>query len=277
MQIDSIPIPAGTQNARANFFISTRITKPDPALYSSQFQASLTTRFNRDRFYCLYVYTPEELVVRISRILQNKEARIGNIWFDSHGHFSRRRSQFEIGFTEISYLTIKDSTIMNPLRELASYCDSQTVIGIGSCYGGATYTLPAIEDFPEARMNGDSLMMALSQILNNATVYASESFVMTRPGMFFGKYSLAGLPTRKKFSDPIYKPVWEHVGVWNCYQGSTDSFHRVKTVCLNGRGTISSKEVDFTSLKKTKKKQAKKMAKLKKGNYNMASMYQERI
>ena len=200
---------------------------------------------------------------------------IGTIWFDSHGHFNRRRSLFEIGEDEYNCKSVRDSTYTRYLKRLADYCDTNTKAGIGSCYGGATYSLPAIEEFPEARMNGDSLMIGLSELLNNATVYASESFVMTRPGILNASYGFFGNPAKKKFRDIIYGPVWEKLGEWNCYSGSTGQFEKAVTVSLRQDGSIHCKQKKYLAFEKNKKKLVAKMTSLKKGNYNLAYLYQE--
>ena len=259
---------------RLNFFISCRTKKFDPASKSAQMQAWLTSLFHRKKFYCLFVKSADEMSKRLTNILKENNAVIGNLWFDSHGHFNRRRSLFEIGKDEINHESFRDSLFIKPLATLAFYCDSNTTVGIGSCYGGATFTLPAIEDIPAQRMNGDSLMIGLGKLLN-ATVVASESFVMTKPGIFKSGYALAGSPTRKKFKDPIYKPVWEKLGTWNCYQAKSDSLYKINTVSLSRSGSISFKKKNFLSLNKKKKKQEKTLFALKRGNYNMAALYRQ--
>ena len=50
--------------------------------------------------------------------------------------------------------------------------------------------LLAVENFAEKRMNGDSLMIGLSKLLGNVTLYGSENFVMT--GINRKSYSYKG-------------------------------------------------------------------------------------
>lgn len=260
--------------SRINFFISVRTKKVDPATNSAQLQAKWQYLFRKGEFYCMFVESSAEMAERVTRVLIENNAMIGNIWFDSHGHFSRRKSLFEIGKDEFNAETIKDKIHTKSLQSLAQYCDENTSVAIGSCYGGATYTLPAIEDFPEQRMNGDTLMIHLGLLLNNATVYGSESFVMTGPGLFYSGYTMAGYPGRKKFRDPIYKPVWEQLGNWNCYNGKTKEFYRVNTVSLTRNGTIYIKGENYLSLANKKEKIMSKISNFKKGNYNIAYLYQ---
>jgi hypothetical protein len=54
--------------------------------------------------------------------------------------------------------------LLQYLQQLTAYCDQYTSIGIGSCYGGATFTFPGNGIAPAGRMNGDSLMMGIGKI-----------------------------------------------------------------------------------------------------------------
>ena len=261
---------------RLNFVVSPKQDHFDQAPFSFQLQARLTRLFHKEKLYIIIVRNSAAMSEKIIKILKEKNAVIGNLWFDSHGHWQRRRSLFEIGEDEFNYISIHDSAFTSHLKKLAVYCDTNTKIGIGSCYGGATFTLPAIESFPPQRMNGDSLMIGVSKLLSNATVYACESFVMTGPGILNAGYALSGSPGRKKFKDPIYAPVWEKLGEWNCYSGKNERFERTVTVSLCQDGSISFKEKRFLDFAKNKKKLANKLLSLKRGNYNLASLYQKK-
>ena len=259
--------------ARLNFIVSTNQTHFDQAPFSFQIQAKVMRMFHKKEMFVIITPSTKNMADRIISILEKKHAMIGNIWFDSHGHWQRRRSLFEVGKEEFSYLTICDSLLTANLQRLAPYCDTNSNVGIGSCYGGATFTLPAIETFPEARMNGDSLMIGMSRIFNHATVYASESFVMTKPFIMSAAYALSGCPGRKKFKDPIYSPVWQRIGTWNCYSGKTGTFLTPATVTLYHDGRIGFKKRTFISFMNNQHKLAKIMQKLKRGNYNIATLY----
>jgi hypothetical protein len=262
------------QPLRLNFLVSPKIKKFDGAPISFQVQATRMCKYHVGEMYVIITRSSKDMAKKITSILKRRNAMIGTLWFDSHGHFQRRRSLFEIGEEEFNYLTIHDSTTTAYLKKLAPYCDTNTTVGIGSCYGGATYTLPAVENIPAQRMNGDSLMMGVSSLLSNATVYASESFVMTGPGIMNANYSLAGCPGRKKFKDPIYAPVWEKLGEWNCYSGKRGMFENTVTVSLNPDGSIYTKDRNYLSFKKNKKRLVKKMLQFRPGNYNISHLYQ---
>jgi hypothetical protein len=261
---------------RLNFVISSKQKKFDPAPFSFQLQSKLMRLFHKDKMHVIIVRNSAAMAEKITSILKEENAMIGNLWFDSHGHWQRRRSLFEIGEDEFNSQSIRDSAFTMHLKKLSAYCDSNTKVGIGSCYGGATYTLPAIENFPAARMNGDSLMISVSKLFGNVTVFASESFVMTGPGIMNSCYALTGYPGRKKFRDPIYAPVWEKLGEWNYYSGKKEKFEDRVSVSLHQDGNISFKEKNYLDFEKNKKKLSKKILALKRGNYNMASLYQHK-
>jgi hypothetical protein len=259
---------------RLNFVVSSKQKKFDAAPFSFQLQARLMQLFHKKELHLIIARSTDDAVNQIIAILRKNNARIGNLWFDSHGHWQRRRSLFEIGEEEFNSQTIRDSIFTVHLQKLATYCDTNTNVGIGSCYGGATYTLPAIEDFPPQRMNGDSLMIGVSKLFNNATVYACESFVLTGPAIMNAGYALCGAPLRKKFKDPIYAPVWERLGQWNCYSGKNGRFESAVSVSLDPDGSIYVKAKNYLGFAKHQKKLSKKLLALKKGNYDLAHLYQ---
>jgi len=271
---NTVAFTADTNRLRLNFLVSSKQKKFDAAPFSFQVQAKFTQLFNKKRMYVIIARSSEDMVKQIRSILEKRKAMIGNIWFDSHGHFTRRRSLFEIGSEEFNCHSIRDTCFTAQFKKLGAYCDTNTNVSIGSCYGGATYTLPAVEEFPAQRMNGDSLMIGLSELLNNSTVYGSESFVLTGPGILSSSYALAGNPLRKKFKDQVYAPVWEKLGEWNCYSGKEKRFEEPVTVTLHPNGSIATKKINYLALEKNKNKWLKKMQQLKSGNYNLAFLYQ---
>jgi hypothetical protein len=115
-------------------------------------------------------------------------------------------------------------------------------------------------------MNGDSLMIGLANILPKATVYGTEGWVMTKPGIFAKHtYALAGYPLQKRFKDEVYKPVWEHMGIWHSYSAETKIFTTENTLALTHMGTIHVKSVSYLDKDKYKARQAKNLKKLKPG------------
>ena len=258
---------------RVNVIISSKARKIDGAQLSFQWQAALTRLFHKRKLYLFYVDSIEEAASRVSKRLEKENAVIDNLWFDGHGHIGRRVALVEIGKDEVNYQTIHEIYISKALEKIASYCDSNTKVGIGSCYSAAIFTLPAVEKFPEQRMNGDSLMVAMGNIMPGSTVYGTRSWVMCKLGIFSNSYALAGHLTRKVFKDPLLEPVWDSQGSWCTYNSSTGVFTDIHTVSMDGQGNILTKEGNYLDIKKQQKQLARKKKKLKPWNFPMSWFY----
>jgi hypothetical protein len=220
----------------------------------------------RDKFIVIIAASAEQARNKMEDHLQKKNAMIGSLWFDTHGRYANGYSSFILGKDEFSYKTINDTAKMKNLRALASYCDEYTRVAIGSCYGGATYERPAHNDKPASRMNGDSLMIGLANLLPNATIYGTEGWVMTKPGIFHEhSYALAGYPLQKRFKDEVYRPVWEHMGIWHSYSTTTGKFEVINTLSLTRMGSIHVKKVTYLDKEKSKQRLEKNLAKLRPG------------
>lgn len=251
-----------------NIIIASRIRSFDFASISFQAQAGIQKIFHRRRLYLVYVDSIEEAASRVEKLMIKKNARIKNLWFDSHGHFGRRVALFEVGRDEVNYQTIHEEHIRRSLQEIGKYCDSSTIVSLGSCYSGATFIHAARDSFPEQRMNGDSLMRSISEVLGNSTVYASPSWVMTKVFVFGNSYALAGGPSAKKFHDPLLTPAWETVGQWTTYQANTQIFSSVSTVAMDGKGNIHIKPKPFLDKPSSVQRQQRVINNLTPGNYS---------
>lgn len=259
---------------RINLIISPRVRKMDPGTISFQVQAFIQRAILRKETRLLVVGSSEELYRKVKKIAEKENALIGDIWFDSHGHYGKRYSLFEIGNEEFNWMNLTDESKVHWLRKIAAYCDEHTKAGIGACYGGATYTTPAIAGYPPSVMGGDSLMVRLSRILNSAEVYGSESWVMSKPGLFDRKYGLCGFPVKKRFQDVFLRPAWERVGRWNVYKGSTGEFRSVEGVYLTGLGEIVVIDKSYLDITENRQKVSKKIRQLRKGNFSLAYLRQ---
>ena len=215
-----------------------------------------------------------ELKDRIIKIVDRENAKIGSIWFDSHGHMGRRVSLIEIGYDEINYQSIRDPYISNAFHQIGNYCDSNTLIGLGSCYSASTSVLPPFEKFPAQRMNGDSLMILLSALMNKATILGTESWVMTYPGIFNSGNAFAGKPGNNRFKDPLFLSSWKTLGEWTAYSAIDSSFKKVRTLSLDGKGNILINYMTYLADEKSQKKQMKIISRLKAGNFNTKYFYQ---
>jgi len=258
---------------RINIIVSNKMTKPDPAAISFQLQAKWQRMFHKKEMFVIIAGSVNNLTDKIVKIMDRENAVIGNLWFDSHGHMARRISLFEIGKDEINYQTIRENYIREALAKIGTYCDSNTNIGLGSCYSAASFTLPPVDKFPEQRMNGDSLMIRVSELTNNATVFGTEGWVMTGPGIFNNSYALAGNPGKKRFKDPVCLPVWKNLGQWKAYSARNGYFNNVVTISMDEKGNISSNYISYLAFEKNRKKQMKNISRLKNGNFNTRYFY----
>lgn len=251
---------------RINFYV---VNKPKTLdLYSRLviIRAKHRASTRKEKFIVVVASSTEEVKNKIINNLKKRNAVIGSLWFDTHGRYTNGYSSFIIGDEEFSYKTIHDTSVTKNLQALAPYCNERTRIAIGSCYGGATYEKPAHDGKPASRMNGDSLIIGLANVLPGATIYGTEGWVMTKPGIFARQtYALAGYPLQKRFKDEVYKPVWEHMGIWHSYSTETKIFTTENTLALTHMGTIHVKSQTYLEKEKYKKRQARNLKKLKPG------------
>jgi hypothetical protein len=255
-----------TSIRRVNFYVVNRPKTLDLFSRLVVLRARKKGMTRRDKFVVIVARSSQEARDKMEDHLQKKNAMIGSLWFDTHGRYANGYSSFILGKDEFSYKTINDTAKMKNLRALSSYCDEYTRVAIGSCYGGATYEKPAHNGKPASRMNGDSLMIGIANLLPQATIYGTEGWVMTKPGIFRKhSYALAGYPLQRKFKDEVYKPVWEHMGIWHSYSTTTKKFEVINTLSLTRMGSIHVKEVTYLDKEKSKQRLEKNLAKLRPG------------
>ncbi len=262
-----------TIRKRLNIVVSAKASRPDPAMMSFHTQAWWNQLFHKKKFRFIIVSTMDEAVTRISEIIKKENAMIGNMWFDSHGHMARRVSLLELGDVELNYQSIKEPWIAEKLLEIGKYCDSNTRISLGSCYSGAAYYSAGIDSFPPQRMNGDSLMRQMSEIMNHATVFGSVSWVTTKPGLFRARYASAGGPLAKRLKDPRFKHAWDSLGLWKAYKAD-EGFRYVNTVSLDHDASIRVAEVAFLDIPTKRRKQQQVSKQLKEGNFSSKYFYE---
>jgi hypothetical protein len=250
---------------KLNFFVISERKKGkiDPATRYNVLRTKIKSLVKRDQFVAIVASDADEASRRILYRLNKYYASIGTIWFDSHGMYKKGYSLFLIGHDEINNKTIHDSAIAASFERLVPYTTEETNVVIGSCYGGATYSRASIDYKDTTCMYGDLLMSAIGQKLGNGKVYASESWVMTQPGLFnHHKAAVAGYPKRKLFRDVCYRPAWENIGRWNEYNSSTQAFSQVKPVTLDSYGNLYISNQTFTDKKVNQKQIAKNMKNL---------------
>ena len=257
----------GYDKGRVNFFIFTRERKGhiDLLAFYTLERARIERLFHHKKFYVVNARSSKDATVKVDRILHDKRKLINNLWFDSHGHYGNRYSSFLIGTDQYSYRNIHDTNSIKYLQSLALYCDDKTKVGLGSCYAGADFYFPATDSTPATRMNGDSLMMGLGDIFSRSTIYASESWVMAKPGTFTNSFGFAGWPIQKRFKDSIYAPVWERIGKWRKYSTKDGELKSISTVALDGKGDIHTRYREYKNFHKSKKKITKALRSLQPG------------
>ncbi len=252
-----------------NFFIISQPKKGkiDLASRFNIFRGKLKSLFRKKKFVAIVARNAKQASAKVQRKLKKYNARIGTLWFDSHGMYKKGYSLFYIGDDEISYHSLKDSITFLPLQKLAAFSDDETKVVIGSCYGGATYFRYSIDYRDTTRMNGDSLMMEIGKIFKQATVYGSESWVMTKPGLFLKRAAVAGFPRRKLFRDICYQPAWSNMGKWNEYNAATNSFAGINPVTMDMYGNLMVRTISYTTKTEVKKDIVKNLGKLEPGKY----------
>ena len=250
---------------KLNFFIVSKRKKGKLDL-STRFNVLRTKlkSFSRPRsFVAIIAADAEQACSKIKFRLEKYDAAIGTIWFDSHGSYKKGYSLFYIGHDEINSKKLKDSSLANSFSTLSSYTTSETKLVIGACYGGATYQRSSVDYRDTTRMNGDSLMMALGRFFPEAKIYGSESWVMTKPGIFNDDgASVAGFPKRKLYRDVCYRPAWENIGKWNEYNAATGTLTQINSITLDSYGNLSMISWSYNEKPGTQKDIQKNISKL---------------
>ena len=258
-----------SEKNQLNFFIVSKRKngKLDLATRFNVLRTKVKSFLRPKKFVSIVAKDAAAMSAKVEYRLKKYNARIGTLWFDSHGMYKKGYSLFFIGKDEYSYKTLQDIGTIAPLKELSAYTDEGTKVIIGSCYGGATYSRPSIDYKDTTRMNGDSLMIGLGKIFYRAFIYGSESWVMTKPGLFLKKAAVAGYPGRKLFRDYCYQPAWENVGQWNQYNASTKSFQRINPIAMDMYGNIVVRGDSYAVEKNKTIDIAKKLETLESGLY----------
>jgi hypothetical protein len=252
-------------NGRVNVFVFTRERhkRIDLLAFYTLLRARVKSLFHHKTFYVVNARSSQDATAKVERILNKRRKLIKNIWFDSHGHYGNRYSSFRIGTDQFYYKNICDTSSIKFLQILANYCDDKTKVGLGSCYAGADFYFPATDSTPATRMNGDSLMIGLGNIFAQSTIYASESWVMAKPGIFTNKFGFAGYPLQKRFKDSVYAPVWQRIGKWRQYSKKEGEIKSIPTIALDRKGNIHTRYREYNSFYKSRKSIAKALKKLK--------------
>src|SRR6187399_1200268 len=250
---------------KINFFVVSKRKKGklDPATSFNVLRTKIKSLWRPKNFVAIIAADADQASAKIRHRLKKYNANIGTIRFDSHGLYKKGYSLFYIGHDEVNFKKLKDSSFTNPFDSLTPYATNETRLVIGSCYGGATYHRSSIDYRDTMRMNGDSLMMALAKFFPQAKIYGSESWVMTKPGIFNDKgVAVAGFPKRKLFHDVCYRPAWENIGKWNEYNAATGMLTQINSVTLDSYGNLEVVRRSFNEKPATQKDIQKNILKL---------------
>ncbi len=254
-----------TTNGRVNVFVFTRERhkRIDLLAFYTLLRARVKSLFHHKEFYVVNARSSKDATAKVERILHKKRKLINNLWFDSHGHYGNRYSSFRVGTDQFYFKNINDTGATKYLQILARYCDDKTKVGLGSCYAGADFYFPATDSTPATRMNGDSLMIGLGNIFEKSSIYASESWVMAKPGIFTNKFGFAGYPLQRRFKDSVYAPVWQRIGKWRQYSKKDGEIKSIPTIALDRSGNIHTRYREYNNFYKSRKSIAKALKKLK--------------
>jgi len=269
-QTDACPLtkdeqPASAQKEKLNFFAIAKRKKGklDLATRFNVFRTKLRALSHKHTFISIIAKDGQDMARQISEKLNKVDATIGTLWFDSHGSYKKGYSLFYIGHDEYSMHTLKDDCYKSSIENVARFTDADTKIIIGSCYGGATYVRSTVDYKDTLRMDGDTLMMTLGNIFRRGQVFASESWVMSKPGLFHRRPAVGGNPGRKLFLDICYRPAWDNIGVWNKYNVCTRVFEKSNPISMDPQGNLVVRGRSYAEEKniwKDREKKLKKMA-----------------
>lgn len=253
------PLEENSKEKRLNIYVISKNNKFELLPFTVTVRAFVKSIFSRKRMRVIVASKSELAAAKIEKLLKKENAIIGNLWFDSHGLYVQGFSSFSIGTDNFNFKNIDDTSHNFYLRKIALFVDEKTKVGIGSCYGGATFTHPGSALVQSGPMNGDLLMKGMGKIFEGCTIYASASWVMMKPGIFSDNFGFAGYPLGKKYKQVYWKPVWEHLGEWSSYSTKDNQIRNINTVALSNIGEIKVRVRSYLSLTKAIRKQDKVM------------------
>lgn len=256
-QVANSTQPLSPKQKRMNIYIISKDEKKEILPFTVKVRAVLKSLFSKKRMRVIVASKSEFAAAKVEKLLHKHHAMIGNLWFDSHGLYKNGFSSFTIGKENFNYANINDSSHTSFLQQIARHTDENTKVGIGSCYGGATFIHPGSATVKSGPMKGDSLMIGMGKIFKSATVYASGGWVMMKPGIFSDNFGFAGYPLGKKYRTQYWRPVWDHLGEWYAYSTKEGYIKNVNTVALSRIGEIKVRDRNYLSLHKAIRKQEK--------------------
>ncbi|MDB5223488.1 MAG: hypothetical protein JWN83_2155 [Chitinophagaceae bacterium] len=233
-------------------------------------QTKLVALFHSKKMKVIFATSTADAGEKIAALVQKHNYTINNLWFDSHGKYRKGYSSFMIGVDEYYYKNISDTNHISSLKKIASYCNSHTNIGLGSCFAAADYTFPVLRNGTYENMHGDSLLRGMGNIFKESTVYACKSWVMAKPWILGSKNALAGYPLDRQYKDTIFLPVWNRMGTWDKYSATSHEIETINTVYLTNNGEILVQDKSYLAQKKAQRKLARNLKKLRPDLYDLS-------
>ncbi len=158
------PLQENNKEKRLNIYVISKNNKFELLPFTVTVRAFVKSIFSRKRMRVIVASKSELAAAKIEKLLKKENAIIGNLWFDSHDLYVQGFSSFSIGTDNFNFKNIDDTSHNFHLRKIALFVDEKTKVGIGSCYGGATFTHPGSALVQSGPMNGDLLMKGMGKI-----------------------------------------------------------------------------------------------------------------
>ena len=119
-QTEGQQLPNVSEKKKINFFVVSKRKKGklDMATRYNVFRSKVRGFFCKRQFVSIVARDAKHASLKITKRLQANDARLGTIWFDSHGMYKKGYSLFYIGSDEISYKTLKDQTWSIPSQTI---------------------------------------------------------------------------------------------------------------------------------------------------------------
>jgi hypothetical protein len=262
-------IRALSATKRVNVFILSRERNFNLTSAVFRFEASLRRIFNKN-IVLIKANSLEEMGIKTDRyMLEHPDEMIGHLWIDSHGRYKKGYSFFSVGVDTLNAFNLRAMDIRGHLEKLTAFCDEQTAITIGSCYGAADFLRPGNDILTPSYMAGDSLLLQMGEIFQISPVYGCPSWVMAKPLSFGRRWGISGYPIERKYMDEIFRPVWERLGQWKRVPAGEQRIEDVPTPFLTPTGALQMDGRSYQSLSRNKRRMEKKLKHLKPGMYRL--------
>lgn len=268
---DSLKISAANKRS-INIYVISKDKYFDITNRLIVWQTKFISLFHHKKLRVIFASSTADAEKKIRALVTRHHYVIHTLWFDSHGKYRKGYSSLMIGNDEYSYKNIADTAYTATLKKIASYCNANTRIGLGSCYAAADYNFPVAKNGKYESMHGDSLIKTMGNIFAESDIYASKSWVMAKPFIFGGRNALAGYPLNKEYKDSIFFPAWKSMGEWHRYSQAKKQIEIINTIYLSATGEILINDRTYLTKKKAQRKLARNLKRLRPDLYDLREM-----